>query len=213
MSEILTENQIRQLIVELGRRLWEKSFVAANDGNISVKLNENEIICTPTGVSKGFMTTDMLIKIDSDGDQINFSTKYKPSTEILMHRTIYKHRPDVKAVMHAHPPYATSFAVAGIKINTKALPEAAVYLGVIPIAPYATPSTKALSNSILPYLQNDVLLLGNHGAVTMADNLMSAYFKLETLEHVAKIDHFARRLGNVNQLPDEEIELLKKLYR
>ena len=141
-------------------------FVAANDGNISVKVSENEYYCTPTGVSKGFMTPDMIIKIDADGNKLE--GKLNPSSEIKMHMRVYRERPDVNAVVHAHPPTATAYAVAGIPLDKYLLPEAILVLGDVPICKYGTPSTMEIPDSLEPYIQtHDAFLLQNHGALTV----------------------------------------------
>ena len=153
-------------------------FVAANDGNISVKVSENEYYCTPTGVSKGFMTPDMIIKIDADGNKLE--GKLNPSSEIKMHMRVYRERPDVNAVVHAHPPTATAYAVAGIPLDKYLLPEAILVLGDVPICKYGTPSTMEIPDSLEPYIQtHDAFLLQNHGALTVGCNLTKAFFVME----------------------------------
>ena len=133
------EWELKNLIIEMGRRMWIRGYVASNDGNISVKVNDNEILTTPHGVSKGFMTTDMIIRVDKTGKVISGNSKYHPSSELKMHLEAYKERPDVKSVIHAHPPYATSFAVAGIPLNKCVLPEALMVLGAVPLAKVRSP--------------------------------------------------------------------------
>jgi L-fuculose-phosphate aldolase len=205
-------SEFKKLFVDLGRRIWERNYVAANDGNMTLRLNDNEILITPTGISKGFMTTDMIIKIDYSGKVISESTKYRPSSEILMHIDIYKERPDINAVVHAHPPFATSFAVAGIPLNKCILPEAIITIGAVPTAKYGLPSTSELSDSIRPHIKNnDVILLENHGALTLGTDLLSAYYKMETLEHTANIISKSIQLGNVGVLPENERDKLLAL--
>jgi len=202
----------KQLIIEIGKRLWTKGFVASNDGNISVRINDNEILTTPTGVSKGFMTPDMIIKMDMDGKVLSAGGKYRPSSEVKMHMEVYRQRKDIRSVVHAHPPYCTSFAVAGIPLNKCVLPEAVLTLGAVPIAPYGTPSTKEVPDSIKPYIENsDAVLLANHGALTLGMDLLTAYHRMETLEHSANIVFISIQLGNVNIIPESQVEKLMEL--
>jgi len=206
------EMEIKKQIVEIGKRIWQRGYVASNDGNITVMLNDNEILTTPTGVSKGFMTEDMIIKCDKTGNVISGNPKYQPSSELKMHLEVYKERPDMKSVIHAHPPYATSFAVAGIPLNKCVLPEAILVIGAVPIAPYGLPSTMEIPDRIRPFLKNsDVILLENHGALTMGSDLLNAYHKMETLEHTANIVWKAMQLGNLNVLSAEERDRLMNL--
>jgi len=206
------EWELRKQIVEVGRRIWLRGYIAANDGNITVLLNDNEVLTTPTGVSKGFMTTDMIIKCDRQGNVINKNTKYRPSSELKMHLEVYKERPDVRSVVHAHPTYATSFAVAGIPLDKCVLPEAIIVIGAVPIAPYGLPSTSEIPDRIRPYIKNsDAILLENHGALTLGSDLFNAYYKMETLEHTASIVWKAIQLGNLNILSPEERDRLLQL--
>lgn len=148
-------------------------FVAANDGNITVRISENEILATPTGVSKGFMTPDMICKVNLKGEVISASEKYKPSSEIKMHLRVYEKREDVKSVVHAHPPYATSFAIAGIPLDKPIMPEAVISLGSVPIAEYGTPSINEIPDVVEKYLDYyDAVLLENHGALTYGADLL-----------------------------------------
>jgi L-fuculose-phosphate aldolase len=203
---------MKQLILEIGKRLWTKGYIASNDGNITVRLNEKEVLTTPTGVSKGFMTPDMIIKMDMDGKILTPSAKFSPSSEVKMHMEVYRQRQDIKSVVHAHPPYCTSFAVAGIPLNKCVLPEAILTLGAVPIAPYGTPSTREIPDSVKPYVeQSDAILLANHGALTMGVDLLTAYHRMETLEHSAYIVFLAIQLGNVNIIPERQVEKLMEL--
>jgi L-fuculose-phosphate aldolase len=207
-----SEWEIKQLIVDVGKRIWTRGFVAANDGNITVRLNNDEILTTPTGVSKGFMTTDMIIKVDSKGKVISGNANYKPSSELKMHMEVYKERPDINSVVHAHPTYATSFAVAGIPLNKCVLPEAILVIGAVPTAKYGLPSTMEIPDSIREYIKNsEAILLENHGALTLGSDLINAYHKMETLEHTASIVWKASQLGNVNVLPEYERDRLLAL--
>jgi len=203
---------IKQMIIDIGKRIWTRGYVAANDGNITIRLNKNEIMTTPTGVSKGFMTPEMIIKMDMNGKILTPSKHYRPSSEVKMHIEVYNQREDVHSVVHAHPPFCTSFAVAGIPLNKCVLPEAVLTLGGVPIAPYGTPSTQEIPDSIKPYLQNtDAILLANHGALTFGTDLTTAYHRMETLEHSANIIFRAIQLGNVNMIPSDEVKKLLEL--
>jgi L-fuculose-phosphate aldolase len=209
---MINEWELKRQIVEIGKRIWTRNFVAANDGNITVKLNDRELLTTPTGVSKGFMTTDMILKVDLTGKVMSGSAGYKPSSELKMHLEVYKERPDVKSVVHAHPPFATSFAVAGIPLNKCVLPEAILVIGAVPTAKYGLPSTMEIPDSIREHIKNsDVILLENHGALTLGTDVLNAYHKMETLEHTASIISKAIQLGNLNVLPAYERDRLLAL--
>jgi L-fuculose-phosphate aldolase len=204
------EEQIRADIVEAGRRLYARAYIASNDGNISARLDDRRLITTPKSVSKGFMTPDMMVVVDYEGRKV--SGERDPSTELPMHLEIYRNRPDVGAVVHAHPPLATGFAVAGIPLTRAVLAEVITTLGSIPIAEYGTPSTSELPDAVRKYIKaHDGMLLANHGAVTCGPDVMSAYFKMETIEHFAKISLVARLLGRENLISREEVERLQGL--
>lgn len=206
------EQQLRQDIVEVGRRLWTRAFVASNDGNISVRLPGNRLLMTPTGVSKGFMSPEMMVITDLDGRLIAGESNRKASSEILMHLMAYRHRPDVNAVVHAHPPLATGFAVAGIPLDRAVLAEVVTTLGAIPIAEYGTPSTPELPASVEPFVRtHDALLLANHGALALGTDLFAAYYKMETIEHFARISLVTRMLGREHLLTREEVGRLQQL--
>ena len=214
MAEKVNKNAVKQAIIEVGKKLWIREYVAANDGNISVRLPGGTILTTPTGVSKGALTKRMIIEVDETGRVISRGGRYQPSSELKMHLEVYKNRSDVNAVIHAHPAYSTSFAVAGIPLNQYVLPEAIIHLGTVPLAKYGTPSTTELSDSITPYLSKcNVMLLANHGVLTLGSDLEKAYFMMETIEHSARIYSLAMRLGNVNMLGDEEIKKLIQLRK
>ncbi|HXH25828.1 MAG TPA: class II aldolase/adducin family protein [Vicinamibacterales bacterium] len=204
------EEQLRAEIVEAGRRLWARGYIASNDGNISARLDDTRLITTPRGVSKGFMTPDMMVIVDHEGRKI--AGDRDPSTELPMHLEIYRNRPDVNAVVHAHPPLATGFAVAGIPLTRAVLAEVITTLGSIPIAEYGTPSTAELPEAVRKYIKaHDGLLLANHGAVTCGPSVMAAYFKMETIEHFAKISLVARLLGREHLISRGEVERLQQL--
>ncbi len=204
---MIPEEQVRKDMVEVGRRLYMKGFVAANAGNLSVRLGDNEILTTPTGVSKGFMEPALIVKVDLKGNKIAGETD--PSSELKMHLEVYKQRPDIYAVVHAHPPVATAFAAAGKALDKPVLPEIIVTLGTVPLAKYATPSTEEVPESIRPHLVNhDAVLMENHGALAVGSDLFSALFKMESIEHFAQISLYARLLGEEQELPPDEVEKL-----
>ena len=204
--------EIKKEICEVGKKIYDLGFVAANDGNISVKVGPNEFYCTPTGVSKGYMTPDMIIKIDADGNKLE--GKLNPSSEIKMHMRVYKERPDVKAVVHAHPLYATSFAIAGIPLTEPIMPEAVIALGCVPIAEYGTPSTEEIPDAVSKYLQYyDAVLLANHGALSFSDSLLNAYHKMESLEFYAQLLYQSKMLGGPKQLSDSQVQRLYEIRR
>ncbi len=207
-----TETQLRLDIVEVGRRLWTRGFVASNDGNISVRLPGDRLLMTPTSVSKGFMDPEMMVVTDMDGQLLSGAPGRKASSEILMHLVAYRHRPDVHAVVHAHPPLSTGFAVAGIPLDRAVLAEVVTTLGSIPIAEYGTPSTPELAKAVEPYVKvHDGLLLANHGALALGKDLFAAYYKMETIEHFARISLVARLLGREHVLSRDEVGRLQEL--
>jgi L-fuculose-phosphate aldolase len=205
-----TESSLRADIVEVGRRMYARGYTASNDGNISVRLGSDRLLMTPKGVCKGFMTPDMMCITDLEG--VKLQGDRDPSSEMLMHLEVYRQRADVQAVVHAHPPTATGFAVAGIPLNRAVLAEVVTTLGSIPIAEYATPSTRELPEAVRKYVKaHDGMLLANHGALTLGSDLFSAYFKMETIEHFAKISLVARLLGREHLIAREEVERLQEL--
>ena len=211
---MVNEFEIKKQICEIGRRIYDKGMVASNDGNISVKLNDNEFLCTPTGVSKGFMTPEYICKVDRDGKVIQANPGFKPSSEIKMHMRVYKERPDVNAVVHAHPMYATGFAIAGIPLTQPIMPEAVISLGCVPIAEYGTPSTEEIPDAVSKYLQSfDAVLLENHGALSFADNLLNAYHKMESVEFYAKLLYISNQLGGPKELTESQVQRLYEIRR
>ena len=197
-------------IVEVCRRIWIKGYVASNDGNVSIRIAEDRILATPTGMSKGFLEESDLVVCDMEGNRISGSRK--PSSEIKMHLMVYRRREDINAVVHAHPPVATGFSVAGIPLAQCVLPEVVISLGSIPLAEYGTPSTSEIYESIEDYIEDyDAFLLENHGALTLGPDVMNAYYKMETLEHFAHITLVARLLGRVNALSVEKVQKLMQV--
>lgn len=205
-----SEMDIKIEMCEIGKRVYNRGMVAANDGNFSVKLSDNEFLCTPTGVSKGFMTPEYICKVDAEGNVIEANEGFKPSSEIKMHMRVYKEREDVKGVVHAHPMYATTFAVCGLPLTEPIMPEAVLSLGTVPLAKYGTPSTMEIPDAVSEYLPYyDAVLLENHGALSYADSLMGAYHKMESLEFYARLLYQAKMLGGPKELTDEQV---KRLY-
>lgn len=208
------DRKLKEEICEIGRRVYNKGFAAANDGNISIRVGENEVLCSPTMICKGFMTPDDICAVDLDGNQI--AGKRKRTSEVLLHLTIMKHRPDVKAVVHCHPPHATAFAVAGEPIPQCILPEVEVFMGEIPIAPYETPGGQSFADTVLPFLTaTNTIILKNHGTVSFGKNLEEAYWKTEILDAYCRILLLAKQLGPVEYLSEkhsrELLDLKKRL--
>ncbi len=211
---MVNEYEIKKQICAIGKRIYDRGMVAANDGNISVKLNDNEFLCTPTGVSKGFMTPEYICKVDKDGKVLQANAGFKPSSEIKMHMRVYKERPDVGAVVHAHPMYATGFAIAGIPLTQPIMPEAVIALGCVPIAEYGTPSTEEIPDAVSKYLQSfDAVLLENHGALAFSDNLLNAYHKMESVEFYAHLLYISKQLGGPKELNDKQVQRLYEIRR
>ena len=209
-----SEFEIKKKICEIGKRIYDRNMAAANDGNISVKLNDKEWLCTPTGVSKGFMTPDYICKVDAQGNVIKSSGNFRPSSEIKMHMRVYEKRSDVKAVVHAHPSYATSFAIAGIPLTQPIMPEAVIFLGCVPIAEYGTPSTAEIPDNIEKYLPHyDAVLLESHGALTWGHDLINAYHKMESLEFYAELLYRAKMLGGPKEFSPAQVQKLYEIRR
>ena len=199
--------QVKKEIVDICQRIYQRGYVAANDGNVSVRLDNGLFMLTPTGMSKGFLEPEHIVTVDADGKQV--AGTCRPSSESLMHLQIYKERTDVNAVVHAHPPTATGFAVSGIPLTKCVLPEVIISVGSIPIAEYKAPGTQELADCVVRYLkQYDAILLENHGALTVGDSVTSAHYKMETMEHFAKIMFVAYQLGGVKALPGEDVQEL-----
>jgi len=211
MGMFPSDSEARQAIVETGRRMYMKNFVAANDGNISCKVGEDVIWVTPTGVSKGFMSGDDLVKMRLDGTVITPGSA-APSSEIKMHLRVYKENPEIMGITHAHPPAATAFAVAGLPLDKMIYPEAIVNLGVVPCVSYATPGSSGVAEAVAPYCRDyNALLLANHGALTWGRSVMEAYFRMESLEHYASILINIGRIGGARELSGEQAEELIKI--
>jgi L-fuculose-phosphate aldolase len=201
-------HQLKLEICDIGRRIYNKGFAAGNDGNISYRLGPNEVLCTPTMVSKGFLTPDMLCTVDMEGKQL--SGRLKRTSEVLLHLAIMKKRPEVKSVVHCHPPHATAFAVAREPIPQCVLPEVEVFLGDVPITKYETPGGQKFADTILPFVEKaNVIILANHGTVSYGETVERAYWWTEILDGYCRILMLAKDLGRVNYFTqDKERELL-----
>jgi L-fuculose-phosphate aldolase len=208
----MNEYKLKEQICEIGRRVYAKGFAAANDGNISVRLNDREVLCSPTMVSKGFLKPEDLCKVDYEGKQL--AGTRKRSSEILLHLAVYKHNPKVQAVVHCHPPHATAFAVAGEPIPKCVLPEVEVFLGEVPIAVYETPGTQKFADTIIPFVEKcNTIILANHGTVTFGPDLEKAYWNSEIIDAYCRILILARQLGRVNYFTDQQTRELLDLKK
>ncbi|HZL34258.1 MAG TPA: class II aldolase/adducin family protein [Tepidisphaeraceae bacterium] len=206
----VSEFKIKEQMCEIGRRIWLKGFCAGNEGNHSYRIADSRILCTPTGISKGFLKPDDICIVDIEGKQVGGSRKR--TSEILLHLAIYKARPDVKAVVHSHPPHATAFAIANIELPTCIHPEAEVFLGQVKTAKYVTPGDTRLGESILPYVKDsNTILLQNHGSVTFDKDLEGAYYKLEIVDAYSRILLLAKQLGSIRPLDANEMKELLDL--
>lgn len=201
------ESRLRQEICEIGRSLYRRGFVVAREGNLSVRLSQDRILVTPAGACKGILTPEDLLVTDLDGRVV--SGTGSPSSEIRMHLLFYASRPEVAAVCHAHPPIATGFAAAGRALEEAVLPEVIMDLGTIPLAPYGTPGTAELTDRLEPLVSNhDAILLENHGVVTCGWDLITAFYRMETVEHFAQVLWTADTLGGPHLLPRAEVRKL-----
>jgi L-fuculose-phosphate aldolase len=208
----MDERQQRDEIVRLGKLLHQRGYVAATDGNLSVRLDDDRILATPTGMSKGLLTADDLVVVDSNGRKL--SGERGASSELEMHLLVYRLRPDVHAVVHAHPPTATGFAAAGLSLEEPLISEVVIALGSVPLAPYATPGTPELTKVLEPLVPRyDAILMANHGAVTCGPDLLSAYMKMETVEHSARIALVTHQLGQQHLLGTAEVQKLLAIRR
>lgn len=203
----LNSVELREQISEICHMMWQQGWVAANDGNITVKLEDGTFLATPTGISKAFVTPEKLVHVDAQGNNLNKDSLYRPSSEIKMHLRCYEKREDVGAVVHAHPPLATAYAVAHIPLDEYSLTENVLTIGAVPLASYATPSTTEMPDSIEPFINNhDAILLMNHGVLTVGKDLETAYYRMESVEHFAKISLYAKLLGGAKEISEKDIE-------
>lgn len=205
----LSYMELREQICDVCHKMWQLGWVAANDGNVSVKLPDGTFLATPTGISKSFITPEKLVHIDKEGTVLDGLEGYRPSSEIKMHLRCYTEREDVGAVVHAHPPVATGYAVANVPLDEYSMIETVIAIGSVPVTPYGTPSTDEVPEAIAPYLgEHDVMLLQNHGALSVGADVVTAYYRMETLELFAKISLNAHLLGGAQELPKEQIDRL-----
>ncbi len=211
----INDRKIKEQICEVGRRVYNKGFAAANDGNISYRVGDNEVLCSPTMICKGFMTPDDICAVDLNGNQL--AGKRKRTSEILLHLAIMKVRPDIRAVVHCHPPHATAFGVAREPIPQCVLPEIEVFLGEIPFAPYETPGGLPFAETVLPFLKpgTSCIILTNHGTVSFGKELEEAYWKTEIVDAYCRILILSRQLGGISYLNEQKsrelLDLKKKL--
>jgi L-fuculose-phosphate aldolase len=206
------EIEILHQIVEVGSLLYQKGLIVAYEGNISARYND-VVWITPTRMCKGRLEIDDLVKIDLLGNILQSKKNHKPTSELILHLEIYKHRPDAKAIVHAHPPYCVAATLSGLSLVNTDLPEITLILGNVPTASYAMTGTKEMFESIKPYLDYDAILLSHHGALTISNSLFEAYYKMEQVEHCAKILCIAKQIGNIISLPEErkkEILMIKE---
>lgn len=201
--------EIKDQMCDVCHKMWQLGWVAANDGNVSVKLEDGTFLATPTGISKSFITPEKIVHIDKDANIIEANGDYRPSSEIKMHLRCYKEREDVGAVLDAHPPVATGYAVANVPLDEYSMIETVIAIGSIPVTPYGTPSTYEVPDAIAPYLgEHDVVLLQNHGALSVGADLLTAYYRMETLELFAKISLNAHLLGGAKEISRPNIDKL-----
>src|SRR3984957_17273040 len=204
------EFKLKEQMCEIGRRIWIKGYCAGNEGNHSVRIGPDRFLWTPTGISKGFLKPEDICTVDTEGKQIG--GKRKRTSEMLLHLAIYKARPDIKAVVHSHPPHATAFAIANVDLPTCIHPEAEVFLGAVKTAKYVTPGDTRLGESILPYVKDsNCILLQNHGTVTFDKDLEGAYYKLEIVDAYARILLLAKQIGSIRPLDAGEMKELLEL--
>jgi L-fuculose-phosphate aldolase len=204
--------ELKEAICDVGRRIYQRGFAAANDGNITARLNENEILCTPTMCCKGFLTPGDICLVDLAGNQL--AGRKRRSSEVLLHLEIMRARPDVQSVVHCHPPHATAFAITREPIPQAVLPEVELFLGEVPIAPYATPGTKKFAESVLPFVANsNVILLANHGTVSYGESVERAYWWTEILDSYCRVLILSRQLGPIHHFSRDETQELIELKK
>lgn len=205
-------DQLRQAILECGRLCYERKLMTANDGNISVRVDAERVLITPSGLSKGRMDVDDLILLDLEGNILQAKLGRKPSSETPMHLEAYRQRPDIRAVIHAHPIFATTLTVAGLDLPIDVLPEVLLTLGEVPTTAYATPASHEDAEVIRDLIRNhNALLLRQHGSLTVGENLEEALIHLERLEHVAQVYYQALLLGHVERIPPQALERLRAM--
>jgi len=208
----MNTDQIKAMICDICHKMWQLGWVAANDGNVSVKMEDGTFWITPSGISKSMITPDKLLHVNHRMEALEGPEGSVPSSEIKMHMRCYEKRDDVGAVVHAHPPTATGYAVANIPLDEYSMIETVIAIGAIPVTPYGAPSTYEVPDAIEPYLEkHDVMLLQNHGALAVGKDLLTAYYRMETLELFAKISFTARMLGGAKEISPQNVEKLLDL--
>lgn len=204
----MNEYRLKQVMVRVARRLDDKGILTSTDGNMSALLDDGGTLITPSGVCKGQLEPEQIVRLYRDGSP----RSGRPSSEIALHRMIYERRPDVRAIIHAHPPYATAYAVAGIALDQPILSEAILTLGRVPVASYAMPTAAELAQTVEPLVaQHDAVLMRFHGVVCFSRDIEQAGYLMETLEHVAHIDYIRRALGSWETIPENEVSRLEEL--
>lgn len=204
----------KKKICDIGRRIWQRGFCAGNEGNHSVRVGPELFLCTPTCLSKGFMTPDDIVTVNSRGERIEDNANGRePTSEFKLHLAIYAARPDVQAVIHSHPPHATAFAITDQSLPAGIHPEAELFLGDVPTASYATPGTQAAADNVVSVIKpnTNTVLMANHGSVTFSDTLLGAYDKLEILDAYCRLLILARQAGEVRPLSDARVQELRAL--
>ncbi|WP_221268867.1 class II aldolase/adducin family protein [Cutibacterium avidum] len=208
-----TEDELRELICEIGRNVWNRGYVAANDGNITARIGEDLVLCTPTGVSKGRMDPDMLAVVDLDGHVVKPCREgYRPTSEVLMHLAQYRANPKIGGAVHAHPMYATVMAIRGRALTEQLMPESSIAMPEVPLASYATPSTPGVGQATAKYARtHTACLMEHHGAFTWGPDVWSAYLAMERLEYTAQITYLLERCDGLRELPPEEVAVLESM--
>ncbi len=209
----MDEMSARQQIVDIARRCAAKGFFESTDGNISCRLQDGRVLVTPAGICKAGLTPEALILTNLDGEAEPHTSGSRPTSELAMHLHVYRHRPDIRAVLHAHPPFATALSVAGLPFQDEIIPETLMVLGEVPTAAYARPGTPAMGEVLTPdLLRHDNFLLSHHGTLCLAESVERALINLERMEHTARVYFIASQMGGAKKLPASEIEQLRKLY-
>lgn len=210
-EDMTNEKALREQLVEVCRQLYRKELIVATDGNVSARLGDH-FLTTPSGVCKGELTPDMVVVVDAQGQRVRGDLK--PSTEFGMHLAIYQVRPDIGAIVHAHPPTATAFSVAGVSLEAPILTEVVLTVGSIPTTPYATPGTPEVGEAVQEVARTrDAFILDHHGAVTVGRTLAEAFYRMETVEQTAKVHLIAHQLGGIRPLGPRQVEALDEIRR
>ncbi len=206
------EQQLKEEICQVGKALWARGMCSANSGNISARLSPDEIVITPTLISKGFMRPEQILTVNLEGEVLR--GEGYPTSETPMHLRLFREREEIGGIVHAHPPKATAFAVAGKALDLYLVPEVIVFLGQVPVAPFQMPGSAELGEGLVPYLkENDAVLMQNHGAIAWAADLTGAHHRMETLEFFAEVAFNATILGGANEVPSPALETLVNLRK